>query len=635
MSCLTLQASALTFPAPPYSNTLSNDSQDNASKNISSISLLRKCRTFKEIPPTHANILKNGHQNDPFIVFELLRMCSKTNSINYAFEIFHHIREPNVYLYTVLIDGVVLSGLYLDSIRIYCQMVEDLILPDNYVISSVLKACGFQMELKFGREIHGQATKLGLCSNRSVKLRLIELYGKCREFQDAKRVFGEMPERDVVAATVMISCYSDHGLAEKAVDVFNLVRIKDAVCWTAMIDGLVRNGEMSKALKFFRRMQREGVRPNEVTCVCILSACAQLGALELGKWVHSYLEMHDIDVNHLVGSALITMYSRCGDIDEAERIFNVLRERDVTTYNSLIMGCALNGKSGKAVEMFQGMITKGIRPTNITFIGVLTACSHGGLVDLAFDIFDSMETKHGIEPEIEHCGCMVDLLGRVGHLEDAYKFIWSMKITSDHIIWGSLLSACRIHKHFDIGERVAQVLVDIGDADSATFILLSNFYAAQGKWEAAAQARVKLQDGGVRKEPGCSSIEVENEIHEFLLGDTRHPKREEIYKKLEDLNQMLRLKGYSPDTEVISQDIGDQEKKWALAIHSERLAICYGLISTKPHTTIRVVKNLRVCSDCHSAIKLITEITGRNIVLRDRNRFHHFENGICSCGDYW
>lgn len=630
-----MQATALTVPFPPYSKTRTNDSHyhDSARKNI--ISLLQKCKTFKQILPIHADIVKSGQNNDPFIVFELLRICSKYNSIDYAFKVFQHIPNPNVHLYTALIDGLVLSGSYLDSIGIYVQMVEDFILPDTYVMSSVLKACGFQLDVKFGREIHGQVLKLGLCSNRSVKLKLIEFYGKCGEFQDAMRTLDEMPERDVVASTVMISCYADHGLVGKAIDIFSCVRTKDIVCWTAMIDGLVRNGEMNKAMEYFRKMQREGVRANEVTIVCVLSACAQLGALELGRWLHSYVEMHGIEVNHLVGSALINMYSRCGDIDEAERIFNGLWKKDVTTYNSLIVGFALNGKSVEAVKMFQRMISEGVRPTNITFTGVLNACSHGGLVDLGFEIFDSMEIKYGTEPQIEHYGCMVDLLGRVGHVEDAYKFIQSMKIDPDHVIWGALLSSCRIHKKFEIGERVAQVLVDRGDADAVTSILLSNFYATWGKWEAAAQERAKLKAIGVQKEPGCSSIEVDNEIHEFLLGDIRHPQRGAIYAKLGDLNQMLRLKGYSPDTEAISMDIQDQEKKWALAIHSERLAICYGLISTKPHTMIRVVKNLRICNDCHCTIKLITEITGRKIVVRDRHRFHHFENGICSCGDYW
>lgn len=619
---------------PPDSNTCFKDSPDIARKHA--VSLLRKCKTIKEFRSVHTNIVKSGHKDDPFILFELLRRSAERNSIDYASEVFHRIPNPNVFLYTAFIDGLVLSGSYVDCIRVYTRMIEEGIEPDNYVINSVLKACGFQFNLKKGREIHGQALKLGLGLNRYVKLKLMELYGKCGELGDARKVFDEIPDRDVVALTVMISCYLDKGLVDKAIDTFSLVKTKDTVCWTAMIDGLVRNGETSKALKLFRKMQREGVRANQVTVVCLLTACAQLGALELGKWVHSYIDKYHIEINHLVCSALINMYSRCGSIDEAERIFYDLQKKDVNTYNSLIVGFSLNGKSAEAVRVFQKMVSEGIKPSNITFTAVLNACSHGGLVDLGYEIFDSMTIRYGIEPEIEHYGCMVDLLGRVGHVEEAYKFISSMKLPPDRVIWGSLLSACKNHKKFELGEKVAEILASRGEADSSTIVLLSNMYASWGKSDQAAYLRAKLKQLGVEKEPGCSSIEVQNEVHEFLLGDIRHPQREAIYRKLEELNQILCLKGYSPDTEILSHDIEDHEKKWALSIHSERLALCYGLVvSTEPHSTIRVVKNLRICNDCHTFMKLVAEITGREIIVRDRKRFHHFKNGVCSCSDYW
>ena len=228
-----------------------------------------------------------------------------------------------------------------------------------------------------------------------------------------------------------------------------------------------------------------------------------------------------------------------------------------------------------------------------------------------------------------------DLLGRVGRLEEAYDFIREMKIAPDHIIFGALLSACKMHGNTEIGESGAKILVDCGRADSRTCILLSNVYALSGRWKEAAKVRAKMEESGMLKEPGCSSIEVNNEIHEFLLRDIRHPQREVIYKKLKELNRVLKLEGYLPSTEMVLHDMEDEQKEWALAIHSERLALSYGLISTTPHTTLRIVKNLRVCNDCHSMIKLVSKITRRKIVVRDRNRFHHFENGACSCGDYW
>ncbi|KAJ6403822.1 hypothetical protein OIU84_012088 [Salix udensis] len=417
------------------------------------ISLLQNCKHNNQIPPIHAKIIRNHHDEDPFVVFELLRVCSNLNSIGYASKIFSHTQNPNVYLYTALIDGLVLSCSYTDGIHLYYQMINSSLVPDSYAIASVLKACGCHLALKEGREVHSQVLKLGLSSNRSIRVKLTELYGKCGAFEDARRVFDEMPERDVVASTVMINYYFDHGLVREATSVFSLIRIKDTVCWTAMIDGLVRNGESNRALEVFRNMQREKVMPNEVTIVCVLSACSELGALQIGRWVHSYMDKHGIELNHFVGGALINMYSRCGDIDEAQRVFEQMKEKNVITYNSMIMGFALHGKSFEAVELFRGLIKQGFTPSSVTFVGVLNACSHGGLAELGFEIFHSMAKDYGIEPQIEHYGCMVDLLGRLGRLEEAYNFITTMKVAPDNVMLGALLSACKIHGNLELAER--------------------------------------------------------------------------------------------------------------------------------------------------------------------------------------
>ncbi|KAF6157438.1 hypothetical protein GIB67_004376 [Kingdonia uniflora] len=555
--------------------------------------------------------------------------------MDYATNIFKHIETPNIYLYTALIDGYISSGFYLDGIQAYARMMDQLNELDPFVIASILKGCGLELALREGKQVHSQVLKIGVSPNRSIQMKLIELYGKCGEFENMRKLFDGMPERDVGVSTVLISCYFRHGLVEEACAVFDGVLEKDTVCWTAMVDGFVRSGEMNKALEVFRKMQRENVRPNEYTIVCVLSACSQLGALELGRWVHSYVSKYRIKFNRFVGSALVCMYSRCGSLEEAERVFNEMEERDVSTYNSMLAGFAIHGKSSEAVKMFREMVKLGFRLNHISFVGILNACSHGGLVDLGLEIFRSMTEDFGIEPRIEHYGCMVDLLGRVGFLEEAYNLIKGMRVAPDRIIWGSLLGACKLHGNLKLGEKVAKLLVDNGEADSGTYVLLSSIYASSGKWKEAAEMREKMIRRGIEKEPGCSSIEVRNGIHEFLLGDLRHPEREKIYKKLEDLNQLLRLEGYSPATNEVLHDIEDNVKEWALAIHSERLAICYGLISTEPGTPIKVVKNLRICNNCHTMIKLVAKLTKRKIVVRDRNRFHHFEDGLCSCGDYW
>ncbi|WVZ14179.1 hypothetical protein V8G54_011745 [Vigna mungo] len=616
------------------SNPYSTSNDPYLRRNVISL-LLKNRRNPKHVQSIHGHAIKTGTSQDPFVAFELLRQYCKLNSIDHATKLFYYTQNPNVYLYTSLIDGFVSFGSYTDAINLFGQMVCGHILADSYVVTAVLKACVLQRALGSGREVHGLVLKYGLSLDRSIALKLVELYGKCGVLEDAWKVFDEIPERDVVASTVMMGSCFDCGMVEEAVGVFNEMRSRDTVCWTLMIDGLVRNGEFNRGLEMFREMQVKGVRPNAVTFVCVLSACSQLGALELGRWIHAYLGKCDIEVNWFVAGALINMYSRCGDIDEAHVLFDGVKVKDVSTYNSIIGGLAMHGKSIEAVELFREMLTQRVRPNGITFVGVLNACSHGGLVDLGCEIFQSMKRVHGIEPAVEHYGCLVDILGRVGRLEEAFDFVLRMGGQADDKMLCSLLSACKIHRNIEIGEKVANLLSEHSGIDSGSFIMLSNFYASLGRWNKAAEVREKMEKRGMIKEPGCSSIEVNNAIHEFLSGDLRHPERKKIYKKLEELNYLAKLEGYSPATEVALHDIDDEQKELALAVHSERLAICYGLISTRPFTTLRVGKNLRICADCHAMIKLIAKITRRKIVVRDRNRFHHFENGDCSCDDYW
>ncbi|KAK4794048.1 hypothetical protein SAY86_012042 [Trapa natans] len=606
-----------------------------APSRIEILAFLKTCKDITRIHLAHAKVVRNGLQQDKFIAFELLRACSTAKSMEYATKIFSTLEAPNVFHYTAMIDGHVLSGSSEDGIRLYYQMIGSSIIPDGYVTASVLKACGLGLDLREGKEVHGQIMKLGLGCNRIVGINLIEAYGKCGAFQDAWKVFEKMPEQDVVLRTVMMSCYFDHGRVEEACAVFRGIGEKDTICWTALIDGLVGNGEMSKALQAFREMQRDNVNPNEFTLVCVLSACSHLGALELGRWVHSYLRNFKIDPNCFVGGALINMYARCGDIDESKQVFCQLRDRDVTTYNTMISGLALHGNSAEAIKTFQLMKKDGIQPNDLTFVSLLNACSHGGLAELGFGIFYSMK-DYGIRPQVEHYGCMIDLLGRIGRPREAYDFMKSMNVQPDNIMLGSLLSNCKLHGDFELAEILAKILIDRSDLDSGTLVLLANLYASQGRWDDAALFRTRMKNRGIRKEPGCSSIEVDGNIHEFLLGDIRHPERDRIYLKLGELDELLRSEGYSPVIKVVLHDLeDDEEKERTLTIHSERLAICYGLISTEPKSPLRIVKNLRICYDCHQVIKLITKVTERKIVVRDRNRFHHFENGTCSCGDYW
>lgn len=375
--------------------------------------------------------------------------------------------------------------------------------------------------------------------------------------------------------------------------------------------------------------------------LAVLSSCGQLGALESGRWVHSYIENGKIgggvvEVEVRVGTALVDMYCKCGSLEDARKVFDRIVGRDVVAWNSMIMGYAVHGFSEEALELFCEMRGVGVKPSHVTFIAPLTACGHSGLVSKGWEVFNLMKDEYGMEPKIEHFGCKVNLLGRAGRLQEAYDLVRGMKIDPDPVMWGTLLWACRLHNNISLGQEIAEFLLSHNLATAGTYVLLSNIYDAAGNWIGAAKVRSLMKDSGVEKEPGCSIIEVNSRVHEFLAGDLRHPKSKDIYLMLEEMNCWLKTNGYAPKTDVVLHDLGEEQKELSLEVHSQKLALAFGLISsTRPGTTIKIVKNLRVCSDCHAVMKMISGITGRKIITRDRNRFHHFENGSCSCGDYW
>lgn len=536
-----------------------------------------------------------------------------------------------MFLWTAIIHGHAQCGYSEQALFYYAQMLTQPVQPNPFTFSSVLRGCSLQS----ARALHSQAIRFGFHSDLYVTTGLLDAYARGDDVMSAKQVFDAMPEKSLVSLTAMLTCYAKHGQIQEARLLFEEMEEKDVVCWNVMIDGYAQHGFPKESLLLFRQMLAAKVKPNEITVLSALTSCGQLGGLESGRWLHSYIENNSIQINVRVGTALVDMYCKCGSLDDARKVFDKMRDKDVVAWNSMIMGYAIHGFSEEAFKLFDNMCSIGLRPTDITFIAILTACGHSGLVSKGWSVFNAMKNDYKIEPKIEHFGCMVNLLGRAGHLQEAYDLVKNMKIDPDPVLWGTLLWACRVHNKVSLGEEIAEFLVSHNLASSGTYVLLSNIYAAAGNWEGVAKIRSLMKDSGVEKEPGCSVIEVNNKVHEFLAGDLRHPKSKEIYLMLEEINCWLKTNGYTPQTDVVLHDLGERQKELSLEVHSEKLAMAFGLISTRPGTTIKIVKNLRVCLDCHSVMKLISKITGRKILMRDRNRFHHFEKGSCSCRDYW
>ncbi|WCJ31330.1 Tetratricopeptide repeat (TPR)-like superfamily protein [Euphorbia peplus] len=616
---------------PPHTTTIRSSTILHPPPPEKLATLIDKSKFITHLNQIHAFLYRHNLHHHPILSFKLQRSYSSLGHLSHSVSLFNQTKNPNVFFYSSIIHSHVSHHLHQKALFFYIQMLTQDISPNGFTFSSILKACPIEP----GRVIHGQSIKLGLDSELYVRTCLVDVYARVGDVGSAGKLFEDMSERNLVSVTAMITCYSKNGMVKDARALFDELQERDLVSWNVMIDGYVQNGLANEGLMLFRQMLKARVRPNEVTVLAVLSACGQIGALESGKWVHSYIQNNAIEINAHVATALIDMYSKCGSLEDARLVFERIRNKDIVVWNSMITGYATHGFSQDALQLFDEMCTLGYKPTDITFIAVLNACSHAGFVNDGWRFFHSMRDDYGIEPKIEHCGCMVNLLGRAGHLKEAYEFVKNMEIEPDPILWGTLLAACRLHGNLALGEEIAEVLIEKNLANSGTYILLSNIYAAAGNWEAVAKMRTLLKDSGIEKEPGCSSIEVRNRVHEFLAGDLRHPKSKEIYMMLEEIDGWLKAHGYTPQTDIVLHDLGDEQKQKSLKVHSEKLAIAFGLITTKPGTTIKIFKNLRVCLDCHAVMKLISKVTRRKIIMRDRNRFHHFVNGLCSCGDYW
>lgn len=341
-----------------------------------------------------------------------------------------------------------------------------------------------------------------------------------------------------------------------------------------------------------------------------------------------------LEENVFVGTSLIDMYSKCGRVEMARKAFDHMKEKNVKSWTAMIAGYGMQGQATEALEVLYEMIRVGIKPNYITFVSILTACSHAGLVKEGWHWFNSMNHEFGVEPGVEHYACMVDLLGHTGHLSEAYDLIKGMKVTPDSVVWGSLLGACRIHKNVELGEISARKLFELDPSNYGYYVLLLNIYADAGMWGDVERMRILMKNGGMVKPPGFSLVELKGKVHIFLVGDREHPEQEKIYEYLEKLTTKLPEFGYIPNMTSVLHDINEEEKEMTLRVHSEKLAVAFGILYSAPGTTIQVIKNLRVCGDCHTVIKLISKIVNREIVVRDSKRFHHFRKGLCSCGDY-
>nr|XP_008387666.2 pentatricopeptide repeat-containing protein At4g21065-like [Malus domestica]XP_017192008.2 pentatricopeptide repeat-containing protein At4g21065-like [Malus domestica] len=575
----------------------------------SCLALLQGCDAVSKLSQIHAHVLKSGLQNNPLVLTKFAATASDLKAIDYA----------SSFLFSGDADTLYDSFLFNTVIRAYAQtshekhkalcfynvMVQGSVLPNKFTYPFVLKACAGIGDLNLGKSVHGSVVKFGFDADVHVCNTMVHMYSCCGGgIEFARKVFDEMPKLD-------------------------------SVSWSAMIGGYVRVGWSTDSVELFREMQMAGVKPDEITMVSVLSACTDLGALELGKWVESYIEKEGIHKSVELCNALIDMFAKCGNVDKALKLFRNMSGRTIVSWTSVIDGLAMHGRGMEAIALFEEMIGTGVAPDDVAFLGLLSACSHSGLVEKGKRYFSSMVEKFQIVPKIEHYGCMVDMFCRAGHVKEASEFIQKMPIEPNPIVMRTLISACHAHGELKLGESITKQLIRSEPMQESNYVLLSNIYAKMNHWDKKTKIREAMDKKGMKKIPGSTMIELDHEIYEFVAGDKSHRQCKEIYEMVEEMGRKMKKAGYVPTTSEVLLDINEEDKEDALNRHSEKLAIAFALLNTPPGTPIRIVKNLRVCDDCHSATKFISKVYNREIVVRDRNRFHHFKDGMCSCRDFW
>lgn len=583
----------------------------------------------------HGQIVKYGFNSYVFVGSPLVDMYAKMGLVYDAKRVFDETPEKNVVMYNTMITGLLRSGLVKESEKLFYSMKErdsiswttmitglvqnglnreaidlfremrfECFAMDQYTFGSVLTACGGLFALEEGKQIHAYIIRTNHKDNVFVGSALVDMYCKNKSIKYAESVFKKMSRKNVVS-------------------------------WTAMLVGYGQNGYSEDAVHIFLDMQRNGVEPDDYTLGSVISSCANLASLEEGAQFHGRALVSGLISFITVSNALVTLYGKCGSPEDSHKLFNEMNNKDEVSWTALVSGYARFGKADETIELFEKMLAGGLKPDGVTFIGVLMACSRAGLVEKGRQYFESMVKEHGIIPIQDQYTCMIDLFSRAGRLEEAKKFINKMPFSPDAIGWSTLLSSCRFHGNMEIGKWAADSLMELEPQNAASYILLSSIYASKRKWDDVSQLRRAMREKGARKEPGCSWIKYKNKVHIFSADDQSNPYSDQIYVELEKLNCKMIEEGYVPDKSYVLHDVADSVKVKMLNYHSERLAIAFGLLFIPPALPIKVVKNLRVCGDCHNATKYISKITQREILVRDAVRFHLFKDGICSCGDFW
>lgn len=577
----------------------------NLSVGNSLIGFYRKCGTLDSA----VSVFERMTVRDVITWTEMVTAYMESGLVNLALKIFDEMPQKNSVSYNTLLSGFCQNGEGLKALDLFLKMVEEGIELTDFSLTSVISACSLLADYRVSKQIHGFAHKFGFGSNVCIEAALLDMYTRCGTMEDARKMFYRW-------------------------------RLEEGSCiaWTSMICGYARNGQPEEAISLVHQSQLEGkMVMDEIASSSVLGLCGTIGCHELGKQIHCHVLKLGFQSDVGVGNAVVSMYLKCWNVDDAIKVFTHMPTTDVVSWNAFIAGHLLHRLGDRALEIWSNMRKEGVKPDKVTFVLIISAyrLTNLNLVDDCRGLFRSMRTIHGVEPTSEHYASFISVLGYWGFLEEAEETINNMPFEPSASVWRALLDSCRLQKNTIMGKRVAKKILALEPRDPSTYVLVSNLYSASGRWHCSEEVRENMREKGIRKQPARSWIISQKKIHSFYARDRSHPQAKDIYSGLEILIIECLKVGYVPDTSFVLHEVEEHQKRDFLFHHSAKLAATCGLLMSKPGKPIRIVKNILLCGDCHTFLKYVSVVTKRDIFLRDSSGFHCFSNGLCSCKDYW
>ncbi|XP_010244691.1 PREDICTED: pentatricopeptide repeat-containing protein At3g24000, mitochondrial-like [Nelumbo nucifera] len=563
----------------------------------------------------HGYIIKYQIEYDTSMGNSLCSLYSKCGNLESAVKAFKRVPEKNTISWTTAISACGDNGQAEMGLRFFVEMLSEDTRPNEFTLTSVLSLCCIIQTLGVGKQIHSLSIRLGYESNLPIKNSIMYLYLKCGWIDGAQKSLSGMKTVSLVTWNALIAGHAQ---------MMNCAK-----------DDIPVRHSGTEALNIFLKLNRSNTKPDLFTFSSILTVCSNMVALEQGEQIHAQAMKTGFLSDVVVGSALVNMYNKCGSIERASKAFVEMSKRTLISWTSMITGFAQHGRSYQALQLFEDMRLAGVRPNKITFVGVLSACSHAGMVKEALSYFEIMKNEYGINPVMDHYACLIDMFVRLGRLDEAFDFIQKMDFEPNEVIWSILIAGCRSHGNMELGFYAAERLLELKPKDAETYVLLLNMYLSAGRWKDVSRVRKMMRDEKIGRLKDCSWISIKDKVYSFLPDDKSFAQSEQAYDLLEDLLAKAKNLGYVSKRSLEIVDEEDDEKIISSIVHhSERLAIAFGLLNMPKGAHVRVIKNISMCRDCHSFIKFISVFTGRKIVIRDSKRLHKFSNGHCSCGDF-